>query len=445
MTHVAVMASGETGGGERSLEAKRDSTLQSVTAGLSTAATREDILRAILDDGGQALASSAAVAYLWSKDETGKRSLTLVAHVGVTEEIARACAALSIDSEFPVARSMREGQPLWLAGRALAENFPDFERTVGDAFARQALVALPLRVRGEVIAGLGFAFPEAHAFDQGERAFLTTLAERCESAMERALLYEESQTARAAAEQSRAEAEAMLRFNEIVAGILAHDLKNPVAAVLMNARLLRNGEPRERAIGERIVSSGERMTRMIDQILDWTRVRSDAGHVRLVRAECDLLAVAEEVVGELRTRTTKVEPAITLEAHGSLRGHWDADRLAQVVSNLVANGLDHAKGGGVTVRLDGQGDGQGDGQVDGKDSVRLVVENEGEIEDDLWPVIFEPFRGRAAGARGRGRGLGLGLYISRQIVLAHGGQIVVERAPGARIVFTVTLPRAAPT
>jgi signal transduction histidine kinase len=432
ITHVADMPTGETDRGERSLEAKRDSTLQSVTAGLSSAATREDILRAILDDGGRSLATSAAVAYLLSKDKDDKTSLTLVAHVGLTEEIAQTCAGLSIDSQFPVARSMREGEPLWLAEKALAENFPDFERTVRDAFARQALVALPLRVRGEVIAGLGFAFPEAHPFDQGERAFLTTLAERCESAMERALLYEESQAARAAAEQSRADAEAMLRFNEIVAGILAHDLKNPLAAVLMNARLLRNGEPRERSIGERIVSSGERMTRMIDQILDWTRVRSDAGHVRLVRVECDLLAVAEQVVAELRTRNNKVEPAIVLQANGALRGRWDADRLAQVISNLVANGLDHAKGGVVTVRLDGE-----------DDFVRLVVENEGEIEDELWPVIFEPFRGRAAGVRGRGRGLGLGLYISRQIVLAHGGQIVVERAPDARIVFTVTLPRDA--
>ncbi len=414
---------------EQSLAAKRESALQSATAGLSSAATREDILRAILDDGGRSLASSAAVAYLRANDKDDKTSLTLVAHVGLTEAIARTCAELSVDSGFPVARSMREGKPLWLAGRTLAADFPDFEQTVRDAFATQALVALPLRVRGEVIAGLGFAFPEAHPFDKGERAFLTTLAERCESAMERALLYEESQEARAAAERSRAEAEAMLRFNEIVAGILAHDLRNPLAAVLMNARLLRNVEPRERAIGERILSSGERMTRMIDQILDWTRVRSAGGHFQLVRTDCDLLAVSEEVVAELRTRS-KAEAAIAVETRGPLRGRWDADRLAQVVSNLVGNALEHAKHGGVALRLDGAGD-----------VVRLVVENEGEIDDELWPVLFEPFRGRAAGVKGRGRGLGLGLYISRQIVLAHGGQIVVERAAGARIVVTVTLPR----
>ena len=121
----------------------------------------------------------------------------------------------------------------------LAHDFPEFERAVRGAFARQAIVALPLRVSGELVGGLGLAFPETHAFDRGERAFMTTLAERCEAAMERARLYEESQRARAAAEASRAEIEALLRSHEIVAGILAHDLKNPLAAVLMNARLLR--------------------------------------------------------------------------------------------------------------------------------------------------------------------------------------------------------------
>jgi signal transduction histidine kinase len=58
-------------------------------------------------------------------------------------------------------------------------------------------------------------------------------------------------------------------------------------------------------------------------------------------------------------------------------------------------------------------------------------------------VIFEPFRGRATGAKTRGRGLGLGLYITRQIVLAHGGHVDIERDPDATVTFVVTLPRTA--
>jgi signal transduction histidine kinase len=304
---------------------------------------------------------------------------------------------------------------------------------VRGTFARQAIVALPLRVGGELVGGLGLAFPETHAFDRGERAFMTTLAERCEAAMERARLYEESQRARAAAEASRAEIEALLRSHEIVAGILAHDLKNPLAAVLMNARLLRDADAeRPRTIGRRILTSGERMSRMIDQILEWTRMKAGPGWITLERAPCDLGAITDEAVSELRAR--KGDVPLVVETRGDLSGSWDADRLAQVVSNLVGNALDHASRPGVSVSLDG----------DGPD-VRLFVANEGRIDEQILPVIFEPFHGRAFGARakGRGGGLGLGLYITRQIVLAHGGRVELEPGPPDRVAFAVTLPRSA--
>ncbi|HVZ73187.1 MAG TPA: GAF domain-containing sensor histidine kinase [Polyangia bacterium] len=399
---------------DRDLDARREGALDCVTAGLSSAATRDAILQSILDEGSRVLASSAAVVYVTSPEDG--RPL-LVAHVGIPDDVARAAATLAADSKLPVAVAMRDGQPVWApTPDELASRFPEFVRTVGDSIAREALVALPLRVRGEVVAGIGFAFPEAHAFDAGERTFLTTLAERCETAMERARLYEEAQ--------------AQLRFNEIVAGILAHDLKNPLAAVIMNARLLRNAEgERERTIAARIVTSSERMGRMIEQILDWTRVRSAAGHVQIVRASCNLGAIAAEVVGEVRAR--KPDVPITIEARGALEGQWDADRLAQVLSNVVGNAVDHASRPGVALRLTGEGD-----------EVRIAVENEGQIADELMQFVFEPFRGRASGARVGGRGLGLGLYITRQIVLAHGGRIDVERTPDNRVIFSVTLPRA---
>jgi signal transduction histidine kinase len=408
------------------IESRRDGALLSVTAGLSSAATRDDILRAILSEGGRALASSAAVAYVLAEEG---RKLTLVAHQGISDEIARSLDGVGIDASLPVARCLREGQPVWISSReALDSDFPDFDRTVGAAVARRAVVALPLRVRGELVAGIGFAFADSHDFDESERTFLRTLAERCESAMDRALLYEETQAAQAVAEKARAETETLLRFSEVLAGILAHDLRNPLAAVLMNARLLRSAErERDRTIAGRIISSGERMTRMIEQILDWSRVRSDAGHVHLTCGACNLGAIAEEVTGEHRARAD--ETPIDLQARGDLNGHWDADRLAQMLSNLVGNAVDHASGPGIRLELDGTGD-----------AVSITIQNPGRIEDEVLPVMFEPFRGRAAGSRVRGRGLGLGLYITRLIATAHGGRIDVAQSD-EQVVFTVTLPR----
>ena len=71
----------------------------------------------------------------------------------------------------------------------------------------------------------------------------------------------------------------------------------------------------------------------------------------------------------------------------------------------------------------------------------FIVGNDGLVDDQLLPVIFEPFHGRAFGARAKGRGLGLGLYITRQIVIAHGGRVELEQGPGERVTFAVTLPR----
>jgi signal transduction histidine kinase len=394
------------------LEAQRERALQRVTAGLSSAATQQEILRSFLDEGSRVLSASAAAAYVV---DPGASAARLVAHVGVSEDYVRRAASLPFDAGTPIARSMRERQPVWLTSpEELDRAFPELEDG-RHPFERRALAALPLIVGGDLVGGIGFAFKDEHAFDQGERDFLSALAIRVQAALERARLLEESQQ--------------LLRFNEIVSAILAHDLRNPLAAVLMNAHILRSAESeRSRAIGRRIVTSGERMSRMIDEILEWTRIRGGRGGIQVKRAACDLRAVVEEAVGEIRVRVGEVP--ISVEARGDLRGEWDADRLAQVVSNLIGNAIEHAARPGVSIVVGGEAS-----------DVVLTVENEGQIEDELVPLIFEPFRGRASGSKARGKGMGLGLFISREIVRAHGGRVELVRATPGRVSFVVTLPR----
>ena len=162
----------------------------------------------------------------------------------------------------------------------------------------------------------------------------------------------------------------------------------------------------------------------------FTRVRLGAG-IPLSRQVVGLVGLIRQVMDEL----DGANPAWTLrlEESGDSMGTWDPDRLSQVFSNLVANAIQHGRPeAGVTVKIDGLA----------LDRVRVAVHNLGAVVPDLLPRMFEPLSGRAP-HRHRAGGLGLGLYITREIVRSHGGEITVHSDEGTGTTFTVVLPRGA--
>jgi PAS domain S-box-containing protein len=239
-------------------------------------------------------------------------------------------------------------------------------------------------------------------------------------------------SARRRAEEEREQIE---RFRELFIGMLGHDLRNPLSAMLTGtALLLRRGtlsEGDERTV-TRIHHSGSRMARMIEQLLDFTRVRVGRG-IPIARRPIDLRDLVSHVVDELRA--AHPDAAIALSIQGETRGEWDSDRLAQVFSNLIHNAIEHGKGDDpVRVSITGTS-----GQVE------VSVHNRGEpIAPELLPVIFDPFRRDERRGDAKKRGLGLGLYIAQQIVLAHGGIVRVESSREEGTTFDVSLPAARP-
>jgi signal transduction histidine kinase len=220
-----------------------------------------------------------------------------------------------------------------------------------------------------------------------------------------------------------------LRMNDMLVAVLSHDLRNPLSAILTGAQVVQEAasEPIVRAAGTRMLSSGRRMSRMIEDLLDLTRARQ-AGGIPVSRIESDLAQLVHRALDEQRA----LHPGRDIDVHveGDTRGEWDPERLTQVVSNLLGNSLQHG-GREHPVRID----------VDGRDArrVALVVENGGEIDAALLPSVFDPFRGSRSGS-GRYGGLGLGLYIVREIVRAHGGDVIAESG-GGKTRFRITLLR----
>ena len=218
-------------------------------------------------------------------------------------------------------------------------------------------------------------------------------------------------------------------FRDQFIGVLSHDLRTPLSAVTAGAALLAvpedNPERRGR-VAARIMNSAQRMARMIGDLLDLTRTRL-GGVLPLERRPVDLQQVCEEALMEIRAG--QPDAVLRWEGSGDLRGEWDPDRLAQVVSNLVGNAIQHGSGTPITLTAHDQGD-----------SVTLSVHNGGPaIPAEVLPFVFEPL------ARGRGDGashnIGLGLFIARAVLSAHGGHIQVSSSADAGTTFTVELPK----
>ena len=221
-----------------------------------------------------------------------------------------------------------------------------------------------------------------------------------------------------------------LRLNEMFVAVLGHDLRNPLSAIITSAHLLLRGSEDKlvQEVAGRLLGSGKWMSRMINDMLDLARARL-AGGIVLKREPCDFGALVQRVVEEHRVASPGRRIEVRLE--GDLKGEWDADRLAQVASNLIGNSLQHGeRDAAVKVHVDGTRE----------DAVVLSVANAGAIPADVLPHVFDPFRG---GQRqlGRSDGLGLGLYIVQQIVQAHEGSVEVQSGDAEHTLFRVTMPR----
>jgi signal transduction histidine kinase len=172
------------------------------------------------------------------------------------------------------------------------------------------------------------------------------------------------------------------------------------------------------------------MGQMVSDLIDFTRTRLGDG-VPIIRAPMDLGVAIHEVIEEIGV----AHPQHTLRSvtNGDLRGSWDEARIKQVLTNLIANAVQHATANR-PITVTGSGDGE---------QVILAVHNHGHpIPEHDRARIFEPLVGTAETSSPIiSTNMGLGLYIVRQVVQAHGGTIDVASSETAGTIFTANLPR----
>jgi len=231
-------------------------------------------------------------------------------------------------------------------------------------------------------------------------------------------------------------AEDVDRSKELFLGVLGHDLRNPLGAIMMSATAMMTQEgpdwPHLKTVS-RIVRSGTRMNEIIGDLLDFTRTRLGDG-IPVVREDMDMETICRQTVDEI----TAFHPdcIVEFEATGQLRGQWDKGRIGQALSNLVGNAYQHGMEN-LPIEVIVRGE---------PDRVVLTVHNEGPvIPTSKLQDIFNPFLQIDAG-RAKSKdpsSLGLGLYIVQAIATAHQGTIeVVSTQRGTT--FTMQLPRGIP-
>jgi signal transduction histidine kinase len=257
-------------------------------------------------------------------------------------------------------------------------------------------------------------------------------AERRQRELAESLLASE-RAARQGAEEQQALMARQVQFGEMLVGIVSHDLRNPVNVILLNTELLqRSGlpPPLVRSVG-RIQEACRMSLALIRDLLDFTQARLGSG-IRIRPAPGDLMAIVSSAVEELEA----LNPArrVRVQTGGDGAGQWDADRIAQVVFNLVSNALVYGRADTeVTVNVTAEAG-----------RAVLSVHNFGEpIPPELHASIFEPLRQGGGQQGGGARNIGLGLYIVSKIVEAHGGRVDVVSSAAEGTTFRVELPRSA--
>jgi signal transduction histidine kinase len=226
-----------------------------------------------------------------------------------------------------------------------------------------------------------------------------------------------------------AEARAAAQVREEFLSVASHELRTPLSALVLQVGDLHRvvgGDERLRGKVEKVIRVTDRMTRLVDDLLDVSRIRTS--RVQLHAVECDLAEITGEVVERIAEQARRNGCELRFHAGGPVLGRWDRVRLEQVIGNLLANAIKYGSGKPVEVAVAADA---------GVATVTVRDHGIGVAHADQARIFARFERGVPSESYG---GLGLGLYIAREIVAAHGGAIRVASDPGRGASFTVELP-----
>ncbi|MFZ6178899.1 AAA family ATPase [Nannocystis pusilla] len=333
------------------------------------------------------------------------------------------------DSPNPAVTVLRTHEPLLtpeLPDEALRAICHDEEHLrLVRALGTRTGLSVPLIARGQTfgVLSLASAAPGCR-YGPVDLELAQEVAHRAAMALDNARLYRASQEA--------------VRVRSEFLTVASHELNTPITSLMLAIQSLHRRARTERPMDpqtanrmlELVSRQGERLTRLINDLLDISRI--ETGPLPLALTDVDLGALVHEVVKRFEADLSRAHCDVSIHDGAPVVGRWDQSRIDRVISNLLANAIKFGAGHPIEIFLGAE-----------RGVARLAVRDHGiGIDPDKCERIFERFE-RAVSERHYG-GLGLGLYICRRIVEDHGGSIRCDSRPGAGATFIVELPRAGP-
>jgi PAS domain S-box-containing protein len=346
-------------------------------------------------------------------------------------DVSRSLAARSLDPEKTLTTLVSKLVPALADGcviRLSAES--KLEKMSVSSHADPELIAqgkdilrVPLKAHDKTLGEISLVSFREGRFGPEEVFLAEEVAGRAALAIENAMLYQEAQAA--------------IQVREEFISIASHELRTPLTPLTTQLQLIQNASEQGdlKALSseklKRLIQLSrkdlQRLNHLVENLLDTSRI--GAGKMTLHIEEVDLNEIVRSAVERLRSDSAEALATIDVDYQGQIRGLFDPLRIEQVLTNLLTNAIKFGEGRPIRVSI----------RTDRPDSLTIRVTDQGiGIPKEDLERIFERFERAVSG--GQYGGLGLGLYIARQIVRAHCGEIRAESEPGHGATFVVELP-----
>jgi signal transduction histidine kinase/putative methionine-R-sulfoxide reductase with GAF domain len=394
----------------------------------------DTVLQQVVQMATEVLGESCTIHLI----EEGKEHLTPVATYHADLEIRKARWRILRDNPT------RIGDPASVVGLAAVNGQPYLVKNArveasvkfADRLGIASFIAAPVIAKDKILGVLATSIMSPlRQFTQRDLRLATALADRAALAIENARLYEQERVLRHTLEGLNHQIQEVNRRKTDFVTLVSHELRTPLTSMTGFIALLLEGQggplrKRQREWLEMIGDNAARLVTLIDDLLDMARI--EVGKIELKRTPLDLAPLIREVASALRPQLARKGQWLTFDlAHALPAILGDADRIRQILTNLLSNAMKYtAPGGRITITACGD-----------TNHVQIAVRDTGiGLSSEDQEQLFTPFFRAQHDAIQEIGGTGLGLAITRVLVELHGGAITVTSAPGQGSTFSFTLP-----